>query len=415
MFKGDTKVANVNRNLPSHAGLGLGNENDIFQVDTTGDRYEIAANSFYALYPDLEPLTIHSLMDYDVCRPEAVDLQGTYCVRFIRADGDLDSVVLRVKKEIMPETAVLSAKIFEAVNEHCLGRDGMSVSDVRLFSGGDPVLNIDNHCVSATSFVVGEHIVEPPTHTEVQFMAYAVARFTNAMQALPPALKQELDDNFETNAGDFSVDALRGARYLRTEEGRRQALDLTKKFFAESEAQRIIDIASKYGDVLEQPDALDYVHGVMIDANFLMKRLADGMPKGVHIMDNETVTMSKFPKGYDAGTLMYRAILGKAEGVGAEDDHAYLKTFLEAYNSRADIPLSQDEFSAAVNAYNANALLSNYGKLASWDPDTVPPEAGIQRFGRFALDTDQRLEQANLLQSQQNVTSKPDQPHLDNT
>ncbi|MBG78872.1 MAG: hypothetical protein CL570_07600 [Alphaproteobacteria bacterium] len=231
----------------------------------------------------------------------------------------------------------------------------------------------------------------------------------------PPALKQELDDNFETNAGDFSVDALRGARYLRTEEGRRQALDLTKKFFAESEAQRIIDIASKYGDVLEQPDALDYVHGVMIDANFLMKRLADGMPKGVHIMDNETVTMSKFPKGYDAGTLMYRAILGKAEGVGAEDDHAYLKTFLEAYNSRADIPLSQDEFSAAVNAYNANALLSNYGKLASWDPDTVPPEAGIQRFGRFALDTDQRLEQANLLQSQQNVTSKPDQPHLDNT
>ncbi len=137
---------NANNNTPSHFGLGLGNEDKVFQTEATGSRLNIAMEAVSRLASGSE-ITVNSLMDYDACRPDATDLQGTYLITFtggVKPHDIPDQLILRVKKEIDETTAKLASKIFDHIESHSSqeGGNALSLTKAIPFTNGQHVANI---------------------------------------------------------------------------------------------------------------------------------------------------------------------------------------------------------------------------------------------------------------------------------
>ncbi len=167
---------------------------------------------------------------------------------------------------------------------------------------------------------------------------------------------------------------------------------MTKKYFSDEQSREILDIASTFAEELLNNPVTS--HGVLIDANFIIKEDEHGYPNGIHILDNETIAISRFPHGYDEGTAVFRSIINKTANPSPEIDLQNMKAFLDAYNDVADTAMSLEELATSVNQYNANAILIGYAAFSRQEEIGTSHDELITIFGGFALDTSSRIKNA---------------------
>ncbi len=136
----------VNKNIPSHANLGAGNEDTIFLIETTGKRRDLVASAISAISQDANNYSITSLMDYDSRRPNETSLQGTYCVIFLTNNKPKylpERLIVRFKADMAEQATNLADRIFEHVENYIYSQgqgENLSVSRNITFSGKPSII-----------------------------------------------------------------------------------------------------------------------------------------------------------------------------------------------------------------------------------------------------------------------------------
>lgn len=373
--------ADISKNIPGHKGLGMGNEDKIFLVDTAGPRLDLvkkALSEMLGWNVEGEDISVKSLMDYETADRPKGNLQGTYKIDL----GEGHSFLLRVKKVSGPELIRVADNVFEHVERHVRENNQEGVlSLVRSapFKDGEFVHKINGYAVNFTTFQDGRHIVSTPKEFEIKAIGAGLAVFRNGMDSLP----EDLLSGIRKRSQDFAARTQKGLKFIR--ENRVEAFNLIAGKHGREGAKKILSLIEAFEAVCDKGAVAS--HGWLSDANMILT------PENrLHIIDKELVAFSARPRGYDEGVAFSRAVLGKMEDPKPAFDRWAIDRFLKAYNEYAEQKLNPRDLAKMVNMGNVNAVL--FGLASCADGDQESGEATIERHGQYVLDTDERFKRA---------------------
>ncbi len=373
----------LNTNTPSHEGIGKGNEAHIFKTEVTEPRRELVERITQEITPENASVsTIKGLMDYDICRPDAQDLQGTYLIGFRgKPYHNYDKIVLRLRKFTGEPLIRLSDDIFRFAALKILEKDqyeALTFTMDMILENRNHVLEIDGYHANFTYYQEGRHIISP-TQADIETLARGVALLRNAYDKLPEEFLPRIEKNHRLfnqrtqNGLDFIKNESQLARQLAVEchgpEKSTLLLELLEQFSANNN-----------GEVVP-------CHGWLNEGNILIK--PNG---GLHVVDNENTAATLAPRTYDAGVALYRAILQKMPNPTPGTDRWAIETFLKAYNQYAEIPMRPEELIANLNTGGLKAATFAFSFYQEGDQDYGL--SSIKRHGGFALDNHLRIQAA---------------------